>query len=113
MAAAALFSWACSKEEAVPVVQPESVTVEDVAVLLSSLPIGTGQMGEVFDAASESALNGYDEEYRMVDLFSSPGQGVGGSSTKAREYERPLRELMAEALARTKTPLRQMWRKTI
>lgn len=103
MAAAALFSWACSKEEAVPVVQPESVTVEDVAVLLSSLPIGTGQMGEVFDAASESALNGYDEEYRMVDLFSSPGQGVGGSSTKAREYERPLRELMAEALARTKT----------
>lgn len=95
---------ACSKENpTVPEVSASTVSVKDVAVLLSTLPIGVEQMEEVFDAASASAQNGYDEEYRMQDLFAAPGQGVGDQGvTKAREYAHPLRELFSEAVFRTK-----------
>ena len=76
------------------------VTLEDVAELLSSVPLEAGQMDEVMDAASASAGNGYDEEYRMQDLFSAPGTGVGGEAdTKAGErYGTPLRELLSRAV---------------
>jgi hypothetical protein len=91
------------KEEAplLPEESPRSVVMlEDVAQLLSTLPLGVEQMMEVQDAAGASAGNGYDEEYRMQDLFASPGRGVGeGSETKAQKYGRPLRDLLREALA--------------
>lgn len=76
------------------------ITLEEVAQLLSSLPLETAQMEEVMDAASSSAENGYDEEYRMQDLFSAPGTGVGGEAdTKAGEsYETPLRDLLSKAI---------------
>jgi hypothetical protein len=76
------------------------ITLEEVAQLLSSVPLGTAQMEEVMDAASSSAQNGYDEEYRMQDLFSAPGTGVGGEAdTKAGErYETPLRDLLSQAI---------------
>ena len=95
---------ACGREEPwVPEVTAAYVSVEEVAGLLASLPIGVEQVEEVFDAAQASALNGYDEEYRMQDLFASPGQGVGDKGlTKAREYARPLRDLLGEAVFRTK-----------
>lgn len=96
----------CDKQKEEAVVLPEEsprsfVMLEDVAQLLSTLPLGVEQMMEVQDAAGASAGNGYDEEYRMQDLFSSPGRGVGDapSDTKASKYGRPLRDLLREAMA--------------
>ena len=78
---------------------PRYVALEDVAKIFVGLPIGVEQMGEVYDAACESAANGYDEEYLMKDLFEAPGCGVGDVPSKAREYARPLRDLLREALS--------------
>lgn len=77
------------------------VTLEDVATLFSSLRLGPEQMDEVHHAALASVANGYDEEYRMRDLFAAPGAGVGdeGVSSKAGGYARPLRELLREAVS--------------
>lgn len=84
------------------------IPLEDVAKLLSALPIETDQMTEVHDAVSSSDGNGYDEEYMMRDLLSVPGAGVGdeamGKSMSTRSYSRPLKELIAEQLStRTKS----------
>lgn len=84
------------------------IPLEDVAKLLSALPIETDQMTEVHDAVSSSDGNGYDEEYMMRDLLSVPGTGVGdeamGKSMSTRSYSRPLKELIAERLStRTKS----------
>ncbi|MBR1407072.1 MAG: hypothetical protein IJ578_09120 [Bacteroidales bacterium] len=78
------------------------VPLEEVAQMLAVLPVGPGQVGEVRDAVSASIANGYDEEYRMTDLFRSPGSGVGDLETKAgpsRTYERPLKDLIREYAA--------------
>ena len=79
-------------------------TLEDVARLLSAVPLEAEQMGEVHDAATASSANGYDEEYLMRDVFTSPGAGVGDSQeTKAgKKYARPLRELLLQAALATK-----------
>ena len=75
------------------------ITLEEVAQLLSTVPIGTEQVAEVLEGSTSSAGNGYDEEYRMIDLFSEPGTGVGADlSTKASSYTRPLRDLLREAV---------------
>lgn len=80
-----------------------AVLLEDVARVLSHVPLGGEQLDEVYDAARASATNGYDEEYRMQELFSEPGCGVGDAgSTKADAYSRPLRELLREAVHSTK-----------
>ncbi len=95
----------CDKQrEEAPLLPQESprsvIMLEDVAQLLSTLPLGVEQMVEVQDATGASAGNGYDEEYRMRDLFASPGRGVGETAdTKAGKYGRPLRDLLREALA--------------
>ena len=84
------------------------VRMEDVARLLTAIDIGHEQIAEVHDAVSSSSSNGYDEEYMMKDLFSSPGAGVGDlegmNRTKNTEktYSRPLRDLISEYLGRTK-----------
>lgn len=71
----------------------------EMARILSSLPIGEGQMNEVRDAVGASSGNGYDEEYMMRDLLRVPGAGVGDAGkAPARSYEKPLRELIAEYL---------------
>ena len=44
-------------------------------------------------------VNGYDEEYLMKDLFEAPGTGVGDAPSKAKEYSKPLRDLLREALS--------------
>jgi len=77
------------------------VGLDEVAGLLSSLPIGAEQVDEVYDAVSSSRLNGYDEEYRMRDLFCSPGSGVGDDDgpTKATGYAKPMRSLIEDYLA--------------
>ncbi|MCM1176598.1 MAG: hypothetical protein NC308_03360 [Clostridium sp.] len=99
--------------------EPEvNVSLEDVALLLSGIQMDSGHLREVYDAVTSSSWNGYDEEYMMRDLFVVPGAGVGDDripeETKAarrkemgrpvtrsvNEYQRPLRELIAETLER-------------
>ena len=98
------------------------VTLSETALLLSRLPIGTGQMGEVHDAVTASVNNGFDEEYMLSDLFAAPGSGVGDrqlaedgkapdrakgdGNTRAdgsKEYTRPLRDLIRGAIEQEQT----------
>lgn len=93
----------CDKFEELPIeVEAEAdngfITLEEVAQLLSTVPLGREQVAEVQEGSTSSAGNGYDEEYRMSDLFAAPGSGVGADlSTKASSYTHPLRELLREA----------------
>ena len=76
-------------------------TLSDVAKILSDLPLQGEQLAEVHDAVSASSLNGYDEEYRLVDLIAAPGSGVGDEAggTKAGGYKTPLRDLLSDYFA--------------
>lgn len=85
--------------ERVPAVS-DKVSLADVAKLISSLPLGEEQLGEVYDAVSSSSVNGYDEEYMMSDLFAVPGKGVGDDGTKAATYKNPMRDLISDYLGR-------------
>ncbi len=77
-----------------------TVQLENVAALLSVLPLEQEQMDEVHRAVSSSSGNGYDEEYLMSDLFALPGKGVGEETTKALpRYSRPLRDVMRDYVA--------------
>lgn len=73
-------------------------SLSDVAKMLSELPIDREHLAEVHDAVSSSSGNGYDEEYTMGNLFSSPGAGVGDAhpGTRASSYSNPLKELFAD-----------------
>ena len=77
-----------------------AVPLSEVAQVLANIPIGTDQMSEVFGAVSSSAVNGYDEEYMMYDLFGTPGAGVGDDRlplSKAPELSGvPLRDMIAD-----------------
>ena len=78
---------------------PEALlTMSDLAKIISELPLEQEHLQEVYDAVNSSSGNGYDEEYTMDRLFTSPGSGVGerGASTKAAAYATPLRELFAD-----------------
>lgn len=91
-----------------------ALPLDDVALLLSEIPIGLEQVREVHDAVSSSSVNGYDEEYMMRNLFTEPGTGVGedripdkvmesrrrsgASAGRASSYTRPLKELIEEHL---------------
>lgn len=97
----------CQKTEAdtamVEMEKPSFVSLEEVAQLLSSVPLEAEHLEEVHSAALSSAGNGYDEEYRMKDLFAAPGTGVGElASTKAESWNHPLRDALREALMATK-----------
>ena len=82
--------------------EPRFVSLQEVAQLLSSIPLEEDHLREVYDAATASAGNGYDEEYRMRDLFSAPGMGVGSSAPTKAPYAHPLRDALREALLSTK-----------
>ena len=76
-------------------------TLEEVARLLSAVPLGEAQLGEVRDAVSASSDNGYDSEYTMQDLFETPGAGVGSEpGTRVEAYPEPLRDLLAAEVRR-------------
>ena len=80
------------------------VSPQEVAQMLSSLPLEAEQLREVHDAVKASSTNGYDEEYTMEDLFAVPGAGVGDRATKAapRSYSAPLKDLITKYLSSTK-----------
>lgn len=74
-----------------------------MAKVFSQLPLDSSHLDEVFNAVSSSSTNGYDEEYRFLDLLGNPGAGVGdgdvflpASKGPATVYERPLKDLLAE-----------------
>ena len=76
--------------------EPLEFTLDEVARLLASVPIGEGQVAEVRDAVASSSGNGYDEEYPMRQVFETPGTGVGGTpATRVAAYPTPLRDLLA------------------
>ena len=71
------------------------VGLDEVAEVLSDLPLKLSHMQEVHDAVTSSSANGYDEEYTMRILFESPGKGVGDIMTRSGvAYREPLRNLI-------------------
>lgn len=101
-----------SKAEAHPdtedVWTPATVPLDELAGLFASLPLTADQMREVQDAVTASTENGYDEEYRLTDLFEEPGRGVGEEYLKTKSptksYALPLREMIADQV-RGQAPL--------
>lgn len=83
------------------------VALDEVAHILSAIPLHTAQLQEVHTAVTSSMGNGYDEEYTMKNLFASPGSGVGDSlATSSKSgFGTPLRELIKEYV-RTNPPTR-------
>lgn len=81
---------------------PVPVSLEDMAHVMAHIPLTGAQMDEVYDAVAASAANGYDEEYTMQNIFSSPGAGVGddtaAATRTAERYEVPLRQLIEDYL---------------
>lgn len=80
--------------------RPDDLTLKELARIFSDLPFDLDNMGEVHDAVSSSSGNGYDEEYMISDLLSSPGAGVGtkGLPVRSGGYTRPLKDLLVEYL---------------
>ena len=81
---------------------PVPVSLEDMAHVMAHIPLTGAQMDEVYDAVAASTANGYDEEYTMQNIFSSPGAGVGddtaAATRTAERYEVPLRQLIEDYL---------------
>lgn len=80
----------------------EGFTLQDMARIISGLPMDREHLSEVHDAVSSSSGNGYDEEYMLSDLLSSPGAGVGDDRRDTRasaSYGKPMRELLADYFA--------------
>lgn len=99
--------FSCSEfENTLPDFEPplDDFTLGEVAKILSSLPLGPDQLQEVYDASSSSSVNGYDEEYTLSDLLTSPGSGVGDdperASLRALKYKTPLKDLFEEYFER-------------
>lgn len=88
-----------------PVETPSRLTLENVAKMFSELPLEECHLNEVYDAASSSSGNGYDEEYTLKDLLLSPGAGVGDDrtarATKAGMYDTPIRSLISDYLSKS------------
>ena len=101
--AAILLAVSCDRtldEQSSDALQSAS-SLKEVALMLSSLPLGREQMEEVHAAVMASSENGYDEEYTMKDLFESPGSGVGDQALGTKsgpEYQRPMRDLIRQYL---------------
>ena len=91
-----------SHEEETTVTQDGVVfTLDEVARLLSAVPVGKAQVEEVRDAVSASSGNGYDEEYTMQNLFEVPGSGIGAETrTRVEAYPEPLRDLLSAEIRR-------------
>lgn len=83
-------------------VPPEdgSVSLGEVAMMLSSLPLSEENLSEVHAAVTSSRANGYDEEYMMRNLFLHPGSGVGEKIDATRSdisaYDDALREKIGD-----------------
>lgn len=76
------------------------VSLPELASIFSRLPLEQEHLDEVHVAVTASSTNGYDEEYRMSDLFKAPGSGVGASELETRAssaaWRNPLRSLLED-----------------
>ena len=96
---------ACNRGEgSVEIIEKDGLTSrQEVARMLSSLPLAKTHLYEVYDAVCSSSENGYDEEYMMADLLTAPGAGVGTKHSEAVKaasaYSTPIRSLIEEYLA--------------
>jgi len=105
-AASAIFLCSCSKEskteETYTNADKLELTKEGLAKMFAEIPLSEIHLQEVHEAASASSGNGFDEEYMMKDLLSSPGAGVGDSkgtkALKSEKYESPLKNLISDYL---------------
>lgn len=71
------------------------VALQEVASILSAVPLEGEHLYEVHSAVTSSSGNGYDEEYTVRDMFSVPGKGVGESQTRSSKiYDNPLKSLI-------------------
>lgn len=101
-ALAILAAFSCERVDVNPqddsMPMSSAISLPEVAKMLSSLPLEADHLSEVHDAVSSSSSNGYDEEYTMGHLMSSPGSGVGDDlvSKAPSRYRKPLRDLIAE-----------------
>lgn len=91
------------------------IALDEVAYILSSIPLNTVQLNEVHDAVTSSSGNGYDEEYTMNSLFGNPGSGVGDDMLTRSEGESGyyLRDMIDEFVrssvaTRSDSPLRSL-----
>lgn len=74
-----------------------SVGLDKVAEILAMVPLRSTHLDEVHQAVLSSTCNGYDEEYTMKHLFTSPGSGVGDQQTRSEhEFTEPLRDLIED-----------------
>lgn len=76
-----------------------ALPLDQVAQMLSELPMEPVHFREVHRAVSSSSGNGYDEEYMMRDLFVSPGRGVGEedsgkSGNSVEEHSKSLSDIL-------------------
>ena len=76
-----------------------ALPLDQVAQMLSELPMEPVHFKEVHRAVSSSSGNGYDEEYMMRDLFVSPGRGVGEedsgkSGNSVEEHSKSLSDIL-------------------
>ncbi|MBR6213013.1 MAG: hypothetical protein IKQ64_08235 [Bacteroidales bacterium] len=108
-AAQALLLLAFISCEKFPVVDdsevPSPVSLEELARIFSCLPLEQEHLEEVHTAVNSSLEYGYDEEYTMKDLFTSPGAGVGarsaGTKAPAERWAHPLRALLEDYLEKS------------
>ena len=71
------------------------VALQEVASILSVVPLEGEHLYEVHSAVTSSSGNGYDEEYTVRDMFSVPGKGVGENQTRSTKiYDNPLKSLI-------------------
>ena len=82
------------------------VELDEVAEMLSVLPLQHSHLKEVHDAVTSSSENGYDEEYTMKDLFESPGRGVGDAQTRSSNGSGPALRDLIESHLRSHVPTR-------
>lgn len=78
--------------------EPFSFTLENVAKMISRLPIEKEQLMEVYGAVNASSTDGYDEEYTMTQLFENPGAGVGGTKALVKGGSVCLKDMIADYL---------------
>jgi hypothetical protein len=78
---------------------PEYIELDELVEIMTLLPISQRQLNEVHAAVTSSSDNGYDEEYMMRHLFTSPGSGVGDQATKSGTmYDVPMRDLISDVV---------------
>jgi len=82
----------------------EYIQLNEVAEMLSVLPLQHSHLLEVHDAVTSSSGNGYDEEYTMKDLFESPGRGVGDVEIRSTRGSGPALRDLIESHLRSHVP---------